>query len=348
MRGSSVITLDNGAPQSFSTDATTGEPPISTMVAFAGTTHYDLGGVLLVSGGSGYDDGITPSTFDVTLVGGTGTAAIVNVTTDGLGTIVLINSITLAGDYTVLPSDPVSTTGDDGTHHGIGLTFDAAFTVISGATVTLWNDQSGNANNGVQATSARQPFWFPSASGGKPGISFDGDLQQFLTTLANVALPNSEIYAYAVITDGSAYSPFMGCNVQGSVAGFSFGLPGGITAMLENAYDAGSTNTAGGNSDINVVNPYRPVLMEFTIKFGGSVLTANGADVPITNNNDFGGPYGAISSISGIGADDADIAHADFAYCTICELVIYPTIPSDPNQLALRQNTTSYYGIALP
>ncbi len=68
----------------------------------------------LVSGGSGYTNG----SQTLTVVGGTGTAATLNVTVAG-GVVTSVDSIAGAGSYTANPTNPVSTTGGGGT----GATF---------------------------------------------------------------------------------------------------------------------------------------------------------------------------------------------------------------------------------
>ncbi len=68
----------------------------------------------IVSGGSGYTNGAQT----LTVVGGTGTAATLNVTVAG-GVVTSVDSIAGAGSYTANPTNPVSTTGGGGT----GATF---------------------------------------------------------------------------------------------------------------------------------------------------------------------------------------------------------------------------------
>ncbi len=117
-------------------------------------------------GGTGYDGG-SPATFDVTVAGGTNSIfATVNVTTDGSGHIVTINSVSAAGSYTVLPTRSGNiVTGDDGTHHGTGLSLDLVFGVLA-ATI---------ATSGVYTTEAAT-FTQSASSGSGTGATFNNVL----------------------------------------------------------------------------------------------------------------------------------------------------------------------------
>lgn len=75
-------------------------------------------------GGTGY---AVSSTFNVTTAGGTGTQAIVSVTTNGSGVVTTVNSISNMGAWTVLPTSPNTPTG--GT--GVGLTLNLTFAVVN-------------------------------------------------------------------------------------------------------------------------------------------------------------------------------------------------------------------------
>jgi hypothetical protein len=106
----------------------------------------------IAAGGSGYDGG-SPSTFNVTVAGGThGAAAVVSVTTDGTGVVTTVNSVTTPGSYTVLPSlSANAVTGDDGTNHGTGLTLNLVFGVLS-ATISAAGVYTALPSNPVATT----------------------------------------------------------------------------------------------------------------------------------------------------------------------------------------------------
>ena len=90
-------------------------------------------------------------TFDVSVAGGTRTVvATVNVTTDSGGIVTTINSISLAGSYTVLPTLTANAvSGDNGTDHGTGLTLDLVFGVNS-FEISTPGSYTANASNFTQ------------------------------------------------------------------------------------------------------------------------------------------------------------------------------------------------------
>jgi hypothetical protein len=115
-----VLTLAGGS----ATDGThTSQVTVSTVKLVSATIH--AGG-----GGTGYGNA---QTFNVTVAGGThSVVATVNVTTNAGGVVTLVNSISAAGNYTVLPTlSANAATGDDGSDHGSGLSLDLVFGILS-------------------------------------------------------------------------------------------------------------------------------------------------------------------------------------------------------------------------
>ena len=84
----------------------------------------------IVSGGSGYTNG----SQTLTVVGGTGTAATLDVTVAG-GAVTSVDAIAGAGSYSVNPTNPVSTTGGGGTGATFNLDISGEFS---------YNYDSGN------------------------------------------------------------------------------------------------------------------------------------------------------------------------------------------------------------
>ena len=79
-------------------------------------------GATIANGGSGYTNG----TQTLTVVGGTGTAATIEVTVAG-GIVTSVDAITTPGDYTVNPPTPATTTGGGGTGCTLRLTVRGTF-----------------------------------------------------------------------------------------------------------------------------------------------------------------------------------------------------------------------------
>lgn len=90
-----------------------------------------VGGVTaatIADGGSGYTNG----TQTLTVVGGTGTAAQIEVTVAG-GVVTSVDGITVAGAYTVNPSNPATTSGGGGTGCTLRLSISGTFDYVYSA-----------------------------------------------------------------------------------------------------------------------------------------------------------------------------------------------------------------------
>jgi len=74
---------------------------------------------------------------------------------------------------------------DTGVFQDTGGTTPATTT---GQSVALWQDQSGQGNHVLQATSANQPTYATGALNGLPSVNFVNANQQFLTTSGNATL----------------------------------------------------------------------------------------------------------------------------------------------------------------
>jgi hypothetical protein len=119
------------------------EPVIHVYGSFGGGTlqvytapindDFRLTGATIAAGGTGY--GIS-QTFDVTLVGGEGIVAIVNVTCDADGIVDTVNSVTATGSYKGKPSNPIATTGGTGSGLTLNGTFSDNWTTLLGGAVT--------------------------------------------------------------------------------------------------------------------------------------------------------------------------------------------------------------------
>ena len=85
---------------------------------------------VIVAGGTGY---AASSTFNVTVSGGTSTtAAVVSVTTNASGVVTTVNSVVTRGNYSVLSTNPVATTGGTGTGLTLTMTWDVAWSTGAG------------------------------------------------------------------------------------------------------------------------------------------------------------------------------------------------------------------------
>jgi hypothetical protein len=90
---------------------------------------------------------------------------------------------------------------------GLKLWLDASVSgsiTLSGSDVTQWDDQSGNGNNVVQATSARRPTYSATGfNGSKPGITCVAANSQFLRN-TSIGFNSSTGYIFVVQTNSDS------------------------------------------------------------------------------------------------------------------------------------------------
>ena len=127
-----------------------------TLVIATGDANAAVTAVAIVAGGTAYTASDT-----LTVAGGTSaTAATLTVTTEAAGVVTVI-AIAGAGDYTVLPANPVSVTGGTGSGATFTLTWDAdnagaatvTQTVLDPAANDVASEHTGNVVDGGTAQS---------------------------------------------------------------------------------------------------------------------------------------------------------------------------------------------------
>lgn len=225
--------------------------------------------------------------------------------------------------------------------------------------VTLWNDQSGNGKNAVQATTADQPAWQATQFGTVPSLVFSSVGTQFLATAGDVDLfaATGGACIFAVINAVFDTSHTAGTICGGNAEEFAgnesnwLAAVGGLNAPDEQTltftadgadFDAG----VGRSSTASLTFQGANVLVEFQVTTTVGKLLLNGTEVTLGFSNFYGTqPIGAVPWPMAIGANDA-AGPASFFNGKIAELLIYPNL-SDANRLAIRQNIAAYYGITL-
>jgi hypothetical protein len=220
--------------------------------------------------------------------------------------------------------------------------------------VTNWNDQSGNGHDVVQATAGNQPGWTAAGSNSKPAMTFDFTASQFLATAANVDLSSGSWTVFVVtqpVDASRAGDPgsFLGENTNHSGAYWDLELffNNGPTQPNINSDAFDGTNEAGEVTD-NLTTLYGSYhVVETGWVFGNNDIKVDGVTCGVQSSNDFTGPLsGGISFPLAIGSEDATLP-AQFFEGEMAEILVYPSLLSDANRLALRQNIAAYYGITL-
>lgn len=105
----------------------------------------------------------------------------------------------------------VGTSGASATQNRIwykadaGAFSDAGVTpVANGGTVRQWNDQSGVANHGVQATAGNRPTYLTNVVNGLPALRFSGS--SWITAGAFPSIANNVGYTYIVVVRDTAFT----------------------------------------------------------------------------------------------------------------------------------------------
>jgi len=182
--------------------------------------------------------------------------------------------------------------------------------------VTTWYDQSGNANNAVQATTTLQPKVVSAGALVVGGLDFDNS-NDFLNITVTLAQPFSIFTAYKALSNTSP--------VTGKITGSGAG--GVITRLSTGAYTmfAGTVLSAGTHSSTEVLA---------SCIFNGATSTGHWNSVSILSGNP-----GAGASIDAIGRQGSDYMDG-----TVKELIIYNTNESS-NRVGIETNINAAYSI---
>ncbi len=327
--GGAIFTLirpSDATDDAFDSDAITGDPPITSIQTFIG--NFVAVGCEIQSGGTGYDGG-SPSTFNATIVGGTGTASVANVTTDGSGVVLTVNSFT-QGSYTVIPSpNPRSTTGDDGVHHGTGLTVNGTF---ENNYLSLWADQSGSGVDGVVGSNF--PNWKAASVNSLPG--FLGGLVGTAGT-GSVSLPNGEATIFCVVQDAATFALI---SSGGDTYQFGFSAdPTGADGSSAFAYLTDGSNVAITNW--TPPNGYQgsPAIFEIATNGTSWSYMINGVAGTVYSESD--------ATVGSITVDTNALTWGVVGTEPIAELIVWPTMLSSGDRFLIRQNLATYYGITI-
>jgi hypothetical protein len=205
---------------------------------------------------------------------------------------------------------------------------DTSTITLNGATVSQWNDKSGNARNVTQATASAQPTYSATGLNGKSAVVFDGT-SDFMLGVSNIGLSGDPLFSIAgvfitplphpnvFLSFGSAAAAssyhFMGANSGNNVwTGFSTGSQLG-TATLSSPSSAYVFTTV--RNAVNTSN--------WTVTQNGNVLTVTqGNSTAITLVD---GPINIARFVSG----------SNIASMTAAEMLLVPTTLSTDNRQKL-------------
>ena len=225
----------------------------------------------------------------------------------------------------------ISKTGDD-TGQNFALSNNAVdlaavSTYLSGAApfVKKLFDLSGNARDQDQPDVGGRSPWIANIANSKPGLAPFGEYS----------------LEFAQNFDGAGATAFIVAKAEVTM---QFGSGGATPAYVvftsgQIAFADSASEVAVGRFDYaNVLSDNSLFIWEFVLTLGGSFLLANGASVEQTGIEEDGSVFPfTVNNFSKIEVSGS-----------LAEILVYPSVLSVGNRLAIRQNIASYYGITLP
>jgi hypothetical protein len=209
-----------------------------------------------------------------------------------------------------------------------GVTYDAGDN-----TVTVWNDQSGSANNLNVAAPTNEPLFVASATNNMAGISFDGTNHYMSAPDAASLDLNSTGATVFVVMSADTIGATME-NILDKGASYSIGLE-----------DDGSTNINAVGAELFGGNAYSTNLVVTTSTFQIISFVSNTSAVADTTKYGFwvdGTNQGNIAV--GLGSDNTDVlsiggvSGVSFFDGTVCEIILC----GEEMSLADRQKVEGY------
>lgn len=215
----------------------------------------------------------------------------------------------------------------------------SSWMIDEAASVSSWKDQSGNNLHAVNATISNQPEWRPNLLNGKSGMRF---------------LPNAELFVDGVALLQPAYTVFLVAKVNDQFSGqsllelnsgdayFQVRTTPSPMHIVVDSYGGADNETGGTFAHAGLSDSYH--LIEAVWQFGNVQVLVDGVSLVELDSRDFGGPpepYSGTLMIQGTGLLGSDLDSLE-------EIIVYNSLLSAPDRLAIRQNIADYYGITLP
>jgi hypothetical protein len=233
---------------------------------------------------------------------------------------------------------------------------------LNGSTVSIWIDQSGNGNDAVQSNSDRQPMFVDNELNNKPVLHFDG-VNDRLALIGSTTMSQISLFLVFKIdsglvgnegTDPLPYFPIVLGNPN--LAGEAYGLSmrnffsGNSPNFIDPWVDAESWVHAEA-PNIAAYDQWKVLSVVTNQTVWNTTLRSNGVDAVITpqgtSNNPLSVPLGTPDGISGIGgADNVPAGHMIFKG-DIAEVVVYDSVLSDSERVAVENYLSDKYAIIL-
>ena len=201
-----------------------------------------------------------------------------------------------------------------------------------GDPVSQWDDESANADHAVQATGANQPIYKTGILNGHPVVRFDGS-NDYLT-LSNILDATSSVgHFFAVaIHNGTGIANILSNRVDGSNSGgWLLGYQDQATPRY--GHNGVGTVTYSATDQFNIIEAQRNGTTSSVIGVNGSLGSSSALNYTV-----------AGSSATKLGVLDTNGTRA--LNGDIAEIVIYDSLLSSADRLALIQHFKAKYGIS--
>lgn len=206
----------------------------------------------------------------------------------------------------------------------------AAFIGAGTGQAILFNDHSGAGAN--LSPSTGDWLWTANAQNGKPSLAVTA-AGSMGSELASIVFVNgATIFCVSTVDVNFGFYS----NTTGSYMQFTTGLIGNRPQL--DLFNEGNSNEAGGR--------YEPIpgagfhICEAAWEFGSGGYTVDGVDLTKTSDFDSGGALGTVDGLFSF----IDLTSSGVG---LIEVIIYPSVLTAPQRLAIRQNIATYYGIVL-
>lgn len=220
--------------------------------------------------------------------------------------------------------------------------------VAADGAIARWQDKSGNANHGTQATSGARPTRKTALQNGRDVVRFDGsnDTLSYGTSLFTYTAPRSIFVLHRNLTvASSSYAGFL-CDYNGAGQSIIVGPAKYPNSGLQPSTDVyGPGGMAYGSTS---GTPTAAHLSEYhwsnwsTHKSNGStILALDGSEVAGTayGNN----PTGFTSFTRTIGSTPGSFINGD-----LCEILVFSSLLSSTDRLRVRRYLGAKWGVTIP
>jgi hypothetical protein len=229
--------------------------------------------------------------------------------------------------------------------------------VLNGSTVSKWEDQSGNGNDAIQTNANRQPVLVPNELNGKPVLSFDGVDDRLGFTGSGLISQMTMFFVYKlkltplpifILTFGPA---------NNSQQRFALNMRGRPNNENDNDMIIGradNTNLVIASiPDVVKYDEWRNITLtrdqtvhSINVWWNDQMATIIPEGSNVSSSFSLGDP---TASWGGLGSTDNYIPFGTVrAQCEIAELIVYDTLLSNEDRLAIEEYLNQKYNLIIP